>query len=126
MQEEPAPQEVIPDDQVPLGFWAEVVAGVKQELKPPISGFLSAADNSPVKGAMRGGVLELRCTNAFTADMIGKPEVLEIVARKAAVQLGHPVKVITVDMSAKPDGNKRLNNLLQFGRQHSDIIKMKE
>ena len=126
VQEEPQPQEVIPDDQVPLGFWAEVVAGVKQELKPPISGFLSAADNSPVKGAMRGGVLELRCTNAFTADMIGKPEVLEIVARKAAVQLGHPVKVITVDMSAKPDGNKRLNNLLQFGRQHSDIITMKE
>lgn len=126
VREEPQPQEVIPDDQVPLGFWAEVVAGVKQELKPPISGFLSAADNSPVKGAMRGGVLELRCTNAFTADMIGKPEVLEIVARKAAVQLGHPVKVITVDMSAKPDGNKRLNNLLQFGRQHSDIINMKE
>ena len=105
---------------------AEVVAGVKQELKPPISGFLSASDNSPVKGAMRGGVLELRCTNAFTADMIGKPEVLEIVARKAAVQLGHPVKVITVDMSAKPDGNKRLDNLLQFGRQHSDIITMNE
>lgn len=126
VQEEPQPHEVIPDDQVPLGFWAEVVAGVKQELKPPISGFLSAADNSPVKGAMRGGVLELRCTNAFTADMIGKPEVLEIVARKAAVQLGHPVKVITVDLSAKPDGNKRLNNLLQFGRQHSDIINMKE
>ena len=120
------PEEVIPDDQVPLGFWAEVVAGVKQELKPPISGFLSASDNSPVKGAMRGGVLELRCTNAFTADMIGKPEVLEIVARKAAVQLGHPVKVITVDMSAKPDGNKRLNDLLQFGRQHSDIITMNE
>ena len=120
------PEEVIPDDQVPLGFWAEVVAGVKQELKPPISGFLSASDNSPVKGAMRGGVLELRCTNAFTADMIGKPEVLEIVARKAAVQLGHPVKVITVDMSAKPDGNKRLDNLLQFGRQHSDIITMNE
>ena len=71
-------------------------------------------------------VLELRCTNAFTADMIGKPEVLEIVARKAAVQLGHPVKVITVDMSAKPDGNKRLDNLLQFGRQHSDIITMNE
>lgn len=123
---EPQTEEVIPDDQVPLGFWAEVVAGVKQELKPPISGFLSASDSSPVKGAMRGGVLELRCTNAFTADMIGKPEVLEIVARKAAVQLGHPVKVITVDMSAKPDGNKRLDNLLQFGRQHSDIITMNE
>ena len=123
---EPQTEAVIPDDQVPLGFWAEVVAGVKQELKPPISGFLSASDNSPVKGAMRGGVLELRCTNAFTADMVGKPEVLEIVARKAAVQLGHPVKVITVDMSAKPDGNKRLDNLLQFGRQHSDIITMNE
>lgn len=127
VQEAPAEQqETIPDDPVPVGFWAEVVAGVRQELKPPISGFFVAAENAPLQGVMRGGILELRCKNTFTADMIGKPEILEVVARKATVQLGRPVKVVTVDMSAKPSGNARLDSLLQFGRQHSDIVDMKE
>ena len=111
---------------MPLGFWAEVVAAVRQELKPPISGFFVASENAPVYGAMKNGVLELRCKNTFTADMLGKPEILEMVARKAAAQLGHGVKAKIIDLSAKPAGNARMESLLQFGRQHSDIVNMKE
>ena len=125
-QEPPPAAETVPDDEVPLGFWAEVVAAVRQELKPPISGFFVASENAPVYGAMKNGVLELRCKNTFTADMLGKPEILEMVARKAAAQLGHGVKAKIVDLSAKPAGNARMESLLQFGRQHSDIINMKE
>ena len=125
-KETPAEQyDAVPDDPMPMGFWAEVAAGVRQELKPPISGFFAAAENAPLQGVMRNGVLELRCKNSFTADMIGKPEILEVVARKATVQLGRPVKVVTVDMSSKPS-NARLDDLLRFGRSHSDIINMKE
>ena len=125
--EEPAPEEApVPDDQVPLGFWAEVVAAVRQELKPPVSGFFVATENAPVYGAMKNGVLELRCKNTFTADMLGKPEILEVVARKAGAQLKKQVKAKIVDLSAKPTGNSRMENLLQFGRQHSDIVNMKE
>ncbi len=125
--EEPAPEEApVPDDQVPLGFWAEVVSAVRQELKPPVSGFFVATENAPVYGAMKDGVLELRCKNTFTADMLGKPEILEVVARKAGAQLKKQVKAKIVDLSAKPAGNSRMENLLQFGRQHSDIVNMKE
>lgn len=125
--EAPAPEEApVPDDQVPLGFWAEVVSAVRQELKPPVSGFFVATENAPVYGAMKNGVLELRCKNAFTADMLGKPEILEVVARKAGAQLKKQVKAKIVDLSSKPAGNSRMENLLQFGRQHSDIVNMKE
>ena len=125
--EAPAPEEApVPDDQVPLGFWAEVVSAVRQELKPPVSGFFVATENAPVYGAMKNGVLELRCKNTFTADMLGKPEILEVVARKAGAQLKKQVKAKIVDLSAKPADNSRMENLLQFGRQHSDIVNMKE
>lgn len=116
----------VPDDQVPVGFWADIVAGVRQELKPPISGFFVSTENAPIHGVMRGGILELRCKNTFTSDMINKPETLEVVARKASALLGHPVRVTTVDLSAKPAGNTRLDSLIQFGKQHSDIVNMKE
>ena len=119
------PQEPVPDD-VPLGFWQDLVAAVRQELKPPISGFFVSTENAPVRGVMVKGVLELRCKNSFTAEMIGKSETLEIVSRKASAQLGRPVKVITVDLTAKPSGNSRMESLLQFGRNHSDIVNMKE
>ena len=75
---------------------------------------------------MVNGVLELRCKNTFTADMVGKAETLQIVSRKASAQLGRPVKVVAVDLSAKPAGNSRMESLLNFGRSHSDIINMKE
>ena len=127
-EEEPEvaiPREPVPDD-VPLGFWQDLVAAVRQELKPPISGFFVSTENAPVQGVMVKGVLELRCNNSFTAEMIGKNEILEIVARKASALLERPVKVITVDLTSKPTGNSRMESLLQFGRNHSDIVNMKE
>ena len=122
---EPAPEEPIPDE-MPMGFWPDLVAAVRRELRPPISGFFVSTENAPVRGVMVKGVLELRCKNAFTADMIGKPETLEVVSRKASAQLGRPVKVVTVDLTARPAGNSRMENLLNFGRAHSDIVNMKE
>ena len=124
-QEEELPEEPICDE-LPAHFWPELVAGVRQELKPPVSGFFVASDNAPVQGVMGKGVLELRCKNTFTAEMIGKTETLEIVSRKASALLGKPTKVVTVDISAKPAANSRMESLLNFGRNHSDIVHVKE
>jgi len=113
-------------DETPLGFWSELVSAIRQELKPPVSGFFVASENAPVKGVLRGGKLELQCRNTFTAEMIGKTEILDVVSRKASAQLGRPVRAVTVDLTARPAANSRLENLLNFGRNHSDIINMKE
>ena len=73
-----------------------------------------------------GNTLELRCGNDFIARMMDKPEILEIVSRKTSAMLGRPTKVTVVDLTAKPAGNPRMEQLMKFGRDHSDIIKIKK
>ena len=113
-------------DDTPVGFWSELCGGVRKELKPPISGFFAGTPNAPVQGTLIGDRLELRCANDFTAQMLDRPEILEVAGRKASAMLGRPVRACVVDSSAKPKGNPRMDRLMQFGREHSDIIKIKE
>ena len=120
-EEPPAPR-----DDTPVGFWSELCANVRKELKPPITGFFVATPNAPVRGALVGDRLELRCGNDFTAQMLDRPDVLEVVSRKAGVMLGRPVRAVVVDMSAKPANNPRLEQLMNFGRAHSDIVTIKK
>ena len=122
MDAPPAPLQ----DEAPVGFWSDLVAAVRRELKPPVSGFFVVTPNAPVQGALTGGRLELRCTNSFTAQMLDKPEILEVVSRKAAAMLSRPIQAVTVDLSEKPAANPRLEQLMNFGRAHSDIVKIKE
>ncbi len=124
MEEEP--QSVAPPpSEAPAGFWPELCGAVRQELKPPISGFFAPTPNAPVQGALLGNTLELRCGNAFIAETLDKPHVLEVVSRKAGAMLNRPVRVQLVDLTAKPAGNPRMDQLMKFGREHSDIIKIK-
>ena len=116
----------IPEDPAPVGFWTDLAAAIRQELRPPVSGFFAPTPNAPVQGVLQGNGVVLRCTNDFTVKMIDKPEILEIVSRKAATILGRPVTVKAVDASAAPQTNKKMEQLLNFGRAHSDVIKIKE
>ena len=110
----------------PAAFWTELLAASRKELKPPASGFFVPSQNSPLKGALKGSNLELRCINTFVAEAINRPDILEVVARKASAMLGKPIRVSVVDLSAKPAANPNLDRLLNFGRAHSDVIKIKE
>ena len=116
----PAPSEA------PAGFWPELCGAVKKELKPPLSGFFSPSPSSPLQGALVGNVLELRCSNDFLVKMLDKPEILEIVSRKAGAMLSRPVRVQLIDLTAKPAGNPRMEQLMKFGREHSDIVNIKK
>ena len=124
----PAPQEpeLAPVVQAPVGFWTDVASQVRQELKPPVSGFFAPTQNSPVQGQLRGSTLVLRCANSFTMEVINKPEILQLVARKASARLGTAVTVVAEDSTAKPANTQQMNRLLQFGAEHSDIITIKK
>ena len=111
--------------EMPAGFWTDLVAAVRTELKPPASGFFNTSPSSPVRGNLNGSRLELRCKDAFTAQLLDKPAVLEVVSRKASVLMGRNIRTFVVDMSAKPAANPRMEQLMQFGREHSDIVKIK-
>ncbi len=126
-EEESAPvKKPAANAQAPAGFWTELMTASRKELKPPASGFFVAAQNSPLRGALKGDKLELRCAVTFVADTVNKPDILEVVTRKASALLGRPVSVVVVDMSAKPASNPKMEQLLNFGRTHSDIVKIKE
>lgn len=119
----PAPQEMPVEDD--LGFWPELVAAIRRE-KLPCLGFFTTAQNAPVQGALQGDTLILRCESAFTLGMINKPEVLELVARKASAQMARQIRVKAVDASAAPAQNEKMARLLSFGEAHSDIVKIKK
>ena len=106
-------------------FFHELAAAARRELKPPASGFFAVSPNSPLQGVLVGDRLELRCSNAFTAQTIDKAEILEVVSRKAGAQLGRPIRAVVVDLTAKPRNNPRMEQLLAFGREHSDVVKIK-
>ena len=123
------PEEQSPEpaaDQAPMGFWSELVGAVRKELKPPAFGFFTTSPTAPVQGVLAGGKLELRCSNKFIAETIDKPDVLEVVSRKASAQLGKPTRAVVVDLSARPASNGKMQELLNFGRAHSDIVRIKE
>ena len=119
-EEETAPEEA------PMGFWTDLVGSIRQELLPPTSGFFVATPNAPVQGVLRGSQVVLKCANAFTLEMVNKPEILALTARKASALLGRPVTAAAVDQTAAPEGNPRMEKLMRFGREHSDIVKIKE
>ena len=117
---QPAPSEA------PVGFWTDLAAAVRQELKPPVSGFFAATANSPLRGVLRGQQLVLECSAGFVYECVNQPAVLELVGRKAAMKLGRQVMVKAVDISAQPAVNGKMEQLLNFGRAHNNIVKIKD
>ena len=123
-EEAPAPTPVA--DETPLGFWPDLASEIRKELKPPVSGFFAPTPNAPIQGAVTGNTLELRCANSFTVDVVNKPEILALIARKASAKLGRNVQVKAVDRSAAPAASKGMEQLLRFGQSHSDVVKIRK
>ena len=116
---QPEPELVSP------GFWTDLSAAVRQELKPPLNGFFSAKQNDMLSCQLVEDKVILRCNN-FILGELDKPEVLTLVARKASAILGKPVTVRAVDASEKPENNAQMDRLMRFSREHSDVVNIKE
>ena len=123
--EEPTLTEM-PTDEAPVGFWPDLVAAVRPELPRPVAGAFAVSPNATVQGTLEADVVVLRCASPFTLEMINKPEILNLVARKASAILGRSVRVSAVDKNAKPENSARMKELLSFGREHSDIVRIRE
>ena len=121
----PSSEAEMPHD-TPMGFWPDLVAALQRELRPPIKGFFAATPNSPVQGTLRGDQVVLLCSNSFTLEMVNKPELIALVAQKASALLGRNVTAKAVDRMARPEKNEQMERLLAFGREHADIVKIKQ
>lgn len=125
------PETVIPvvmepaQEDMPIGFWVDMVSEIRRELKPPASGFFVTSPNPPVEGVLRGNTLELLCSAPFIVDVINKPEILEMISRKASAKLSKVIRAVAVDKAAANTKTKQMEQLLKFGKEHSDIITIK-
>jgi len=117
----PPPEKKIVDE-APVGFWADIVSAVRAELTPSMRGFFTTSDNSPLRGVLAGERLILVCANKFIIDIINKPEITGLVARKASAKLGRPIRVVVTDSSGLSQKSVQMDELLDFGRAHSDVI----
>ena len=121
----PMSEAEMPHD-TPMGFWPDLVAALQRELRPPIKGFFAATPNAPVQGTLRGNQVVLLCSNSFTLEMVNKPDLMALVAQKASALLNRAVTAKAVDRSSRPTKNEQMERLLAFGREHADIVKIKQ
>ncbi len=122
-----APPEEMPIETVtaPIGFWTDIAAEVRNELKPPLMGFFATTPNAPVRGVLQGDKLVLMCSAPFIKDMINKPEVLELIENKASARIGKKIRVVAEDQTGKAANSAQMDRLLQFGKEHANIINIK-
>ncbi len=113
-------------DESPVGFWPDVVASVRSELNPALRGFFTTSENAPLRGILAGERLVLACANQFIVDIVSKPEITGLVARKASAKLGRQVRVVVTDNTDLDEKNEQMEQLLNFGRSHSDIVRISE
>ena len=121
------PEEVTLEEDTPLpdGFWPELCQRMRAELRPPVVGFFTGAENAPLQPRLRGDALQLVANDAFVKAIVDKPAVRELVQTKAATLLGRPVAVQVVIKGQKGD-SRALEELISFGQAHSDIFSIHE
>ena len=111
--------------ELPVGFWTDLTADLRASLPIAVRGFFHTSQNPQVTGALKGDLLEICCDSAFTAQQLDKPDILNTISMKASARLGKPIRVSLVDITARPSINNNMSQLLDFGRAHSDIIRIK-
>ena len=113
----PTPQEG------PAGFWPDFVAKAQPGLPGRAKGIITV--NGMVTHTLEGDLLTLIAPGLFEKNQIDKPAVLEVCASAASGLLGRPIRV-RVSLKGKQafsGGEKSFDALMDFGKQHSDIIK---
>lgn len=113
-------------DTAPAGFWADIAAEVRKELKPPMSGFFALTPNAPVRGVLNDDQLVLVCANAFTKEIVNKPEILALISRKASIKLGRQIRAVAVDKLAENNRSEQMEQLINFGKVHADFVNIKD
>ena len=127
LPEEPVAPPVPSEPQAPPAFWTDFLAKLYMQLPSRLKGYFSA--EGPVKPALEQDLLTLVADSAFVKKMVDVPQVTEAATQAASAVLGRPIRVrITMKGKSGPaaGGPDPMADLVAFGRQHSDIIKIKE
>ena len=121
---QPVPKPQTGKDDTPMGFWVDLASQMRPELPPALRAFLDPTGKI-MNAIVRGDRVGLICADEFVTNMVDKPEVRELATRKASAMLGRSVTVKVVNRKAERSKSKQMEQLMAFGREHSDIIKIK-
>ena len=118
----PAPAAAVEE---PLGFWPDFLTRVRPQLPIKARGFFAAS--GPVSGSVQGDALVLTAQSSFVKDIISDQQVLALLRDAATALLGRQMTVRVQLPGAKTDEapNENFADLMRFGAQHSDVIKIK-
>ena len=111
-------------DETPIGFWVDLATQMRMEIPPAVRGFLDPTGKL-MNAVVRGDRVGLICANDHVMNMVDKPAVREVAQRKASAILGRPITVKVVNREAERSKSAQMEQLMAFGREHSDIIKIK-
>jgi DNA polymerase-3 subunit gamma/tau len=122
----PQPEQKQPSqkDDTPMGFWVDLANSMRPELQPALRAFLDPTGKI-MNAIVRGDRVGLICADEFVTNMVDKPEVRDLATRKASAMLGRPVTVKVVNRKAERSKSKQMEQLMAFGREHPDIVKIK-
>ncbi len=112
-------------DDAPIGFWSDLAEEIRGELSTSMRGFFATSANAPLRGILAGDKLVLACKNQWVIDIVKKPEILALVAQKASSKLGRQIRVIVTDDTGLEEKNAQMEQLLNFGKAHKDIINIR-
>ena len=105
-------------------FWPDLVQSLRAELSVRERGFF--APNGPVHPVLKDNTLTLAADTEFVLNIIRKPEVQELVQKKATAALGRPVAVrFALKGQIAENGKDPMDALVAFGGQHNDIFTIK-
>lgn len=111
----------------PTGFEADFFARITPELPMRCRGILNP--NGAVKLRLEGDQLLLVAPSVFERDQLEKANVSEPASRIASALLGRSVRARCVLRGRKqsdPGGEQVFQSLMDFGEQHSDVIKINQ
>ena len=120
--EKPDP-EPEPEEDLPAGFWADLVARVKPEATGPVGGFFTRSDQTMVRPRLKGNLLEFVCDSEFVKNMVDNEETRQLLTQKATSLLRRSVTVrFTLDSGAVGGKDDPMNRLLRMGQDRPDLV----
>ncbi len=138
---QPAPQEELPPppqdadvppeqpasgrDETPAGFWPELAERIRSRTKgSPASGFFSP--RMGLHARVREDRVGLICETDFVVKTLEELGIPQIAAEEASKMLGRPMRAVIVNKSKLKQSNAGMQQLISFGREHPDTIRIRE
>lgn len=125
VQPDPAPDS--PSDELPVGFWADLVTRSRPELEPSVRGYFPLTSARNLEPSLKENVLEFVCATDFVKNIVDTEKTRLVLSQKASAILMRSVQVRFLKKQSPVGGaNDPMNQLLQLGREHPDVIHVRE